>query len=482
MSGTISLTDAIRASGLVQPGDRLVVGVSGGPDSLALLHALAGLGKEWGLTLCAAHVDHQLREGSAAEGEVVGGYARSWGVEPVLRSADVPTMSRHQKLSLEQAARRARYEILGSIARERGCDRVAVAHTADDQVETVLLNLLRGGGLAGIAGMPARRPLHPAAAAPTLVRPLLAVRRGEVLAYCESHGISALQDPSNRSRRFTRNRVRLDLLPLLEREYNPRVRERLLDLASIARAQTDLRDHLAGELLEAARITAPPGEARFDLGVLLDRPPALVADALRAAFAEAAGPGVQLDAAATRRALRLVGIDPAAGAAAVACPIATGSRRTDLVAGWRAEAAGSYLYLGRREPGREPDIRLPLPIPGRLDLAQDRAWIAAEWAHVPDPIPVDAHVAYVDPMSLAGPLVVRRAWPGARFRPLGMRQSKKLSDFLIDRKVPRPERARVPLVVDPEKIVWVAGLALDDRVRLTPATRDAIRLQLGSAE
>ena len=234
--------EAIQAHRLLARGDRVLVGVSGGPDSVALLHLLVGLKDDLRIRLAVAHVDHQLRSDSQDDAEFVAGLARGFGLPAAIVRRDVRHESDARGLSLEDRARRVRYAAFQEIATEQAATRLALAHTADDQAETVLMRLLRGSGLTGLAGIPMTRALGDV----TIIRPLLGVWREEVLGYLRQHRLSCRQDPTNRDPRFLRNRIRHELLPLLEREYNPQLKRLLNQLAEQCR--TD-----AGFLSEAAQ-------------------------------------------------------------------------------------------------------------------------------------------------------------------------------------------------------------------------------------
>jgi tRNA(Ile)-lysidine synthase len=461
-----ALGERIIDTGLIPPGSGVVVGVSGGADSLALLHSVCRLAPQLGWTVIAAHLDHGLREESAAEAEWVAEQARDWGADPIRRWMEVRALAAKRRLSLEAAGRAARYEFFAGVARERACRVVAVGHTADDQAETVLLNLLRGAGLAGLAGMHPCRPLAPELPGVMLIRPFLTVWREEILAYCEAHGLTPLQDPSNHSMEFARNRIRHQLLPLLAREFNPAIRRHLIELAVQARTEAGWRAAQAAELLDQARQASNPGTLTLDTLVLRDNP-GLAADALRVGFACLAAPEHSLDRRATGRLLRLLQPD--------------GPPRTDLGGGWTAEREGNLLRIGRA--GRLPVPvglgRHPLAVPGRVELPHAGLWIDACRVPVPQTLTHSPEAVYLDADAVAGEIVVRGPCPGDRFRPLGLGGTKQLSDFFIDCKVPRAARACLPVVADAEKILWVAGMALDDRARLTPASRQALRLRLG---
>jgi tRNA(Ile)-lysidine synthetase-like protein len=239
---------AARLPDLLAPGHKLVVGYSGGQDSTCLLHALS----QRGLDLVAAHVDHGLRPESADQALQVAGIAHGFGVACEVRRIDLRSYQSLTGWGVQQAARAARYQVLAAIAAELGAEGLLVAHTADDQAETVLLNLLRGAGLKGLSGMRLDERLDPAELGPTLVasapvrvaRPLLRVSRATTLAYCQELGLDHVEDPSNFSGAYTRNRVRLELLPLLER-FNPGVRAILARTADLAAEDELALDELA---------------------------------------------------------------------------------------------------------------------------------------------------------------------------------------------------------------------------------------------
>ncbi|HEX9781028.1 MAG TPA: tRNA lysidine(34) synthetase TilS, partial [bacterium] len=231
---------AIRADALLQPGDRVVVAVSGGSDSMALLALLAELRGRMRLRLTAAHVDHQLREGSTEDARFVESHSRSLGVPVVIERRDVAAACARRGWSIEEGARHVRYDALTAVAVRVSAAAIAVAHTADDQAETVLMRLLRGAGPAGLAAMSPRRPATASADAPAVIRPLLGVWRRELTEYLRARAVPWREDPSNTDRRFLRNRIRHDLLPLLEREYRPNIRAALAQLASQCRAETEL--------------------------------------------------------------------------------------------------------------------------------------------------------------------------------------------------------------------------------------------------
>jgi tRNA(Ile)-lysidine synthase len=410
----------IRAHDLFAPGDLVVVAVSGGPDSMALLDALVRLAPRLGIRLEAATVDHGLRAEARAEGQLVRARAAALGLSWHGLAVDAAA-ARRGRASLQDAARRVRLEALADLAARRG-GRVALAHQADDQAETVLFRIVRGTGLRGLGGIPYRRD--------PFVRPLLDVTRAEVQRYVARHGVPHVEDPSNADPRFARARVRHRLLPALAAE-NPRVREALVALAAAARGRVRIAD---GEASPAAREALPP-----DIG----RRAAAVIDGLRAR----GGTG-RVDVSGQRVvevAYGQVRVGPRAASAAL-----DGGRPEALV------VAGTGTYaLG----GGAPALRLSLD--GERDTA--------------DTVRFDAD-------ALAWPLVVRARRPGDRMRPRGGRGSRKLSDLLIDAKVPRAARDRLPVLTTADDVVlFVPGLRPAELGRPSAGTARLLNVDVAEA-
>ena len=429
---------------------RLLVAVSGGPDSTALLLVLHRLARRRGLHLAVAHFDHGLRGATVAarEARFVGDLAASLGLPSHLGRGDVRALAKAERLSLEEAARRARYAFLAEAAHAAGCGHVATGHTASDQAETVLLHLIRGSGLAGLAAM-APRSRWPLAGHDdlTLIRPLLRLSRADTVAYCEANGVQPLADESNRSPAFRRNRLRNELLPLL-REFNPRVEEALVRLAEAARY--DLVQ------LEAVAAAAVVGEDRERVGLsrdLLRRwPGSPLRHALRGAIAALLG---DRQGFGERHVLALERL---------AREGRTGDG-LDLPRGLRAELTRSSLVLRRaseKRPGALPAEPVALAVPGEARFGP--LVVSAS----PAAPPSATACVEADAGAVGAALRVRRRRPGDRFQPLGMAEAKKLQDFLVDCHVPRAERDALPLFEGERGIVWVGGLRLADWAKPRP--------------
>lgn len=473
----------------------VVVAVSGGPDSLCLLHLLWRLQAEGGPALHVAHLDHGFRGAqSAAEAHFVAQTAAAWGLPATVEQADLPAIVRATGQNRQAAARRVRYAFLARVARSTQADAVAVAHQADDQAETVLLHLLYGAGLAGLRGMRALVPWQewrnlegevsgveleqppPAAdsaSPPWLIRPLLTTTRAEIEHYCNEHALTPQDDPSNTAPSSMRSRIRMDLLPCLA-AYNQQIVTALTRTAQIcaddyAYLQTEL-DTRWPDLVEAL-----PGAIRIHLAAWQQLPVALQRYALRRA-------ALQLDAGA---ALSYEQIE--AGRAATT--YAPGYQQT-LAHGLivRLEATSFVLFDPRsRATPPFPEPTLPqlaadecrLRIPGRTPL--NTAWQAeASWT-APEYLLAEERWRWwvaLDADICKGPLLFRRRRAGDRFRPVGAPGSRRLQDFFVDQKLPRELRAAWPILATPTDIVWVAGLRADARFQATAHTAHTLWVTL----
>lgn len=449
---------------LIAPGSRVLAGVSGGPDSTALLLILAALRGSLRFELVAAHFDHGLRGARAAarERNAVRDLCERLDVPFRSGAGDVRAHAKACRLSMEEVARELRYRYLARAARAARCDTVAVGHTRDDQAETVLLHLLRGSGLRGLAGMSASSawPLKSRGGAPRLIRPLLCLSREDTERCCRAAGLSPSRDPSNRSRAHLRNRIRHDLLPHL-RTYNPRIEDALARLASAAAGDVELLEALAGQALE----TAPRhGDVRIPRARFIALPDALRAHVVRLAVARTLGDTRGISERHLRAVLRAAG---------------TPGTRLDLPRRLRAVITRDAVVLStaaQAKPRPLPARSVALPVPGTARIGPWK--IEASIVRRPaDLRSANGRQTYID-ASAVDHLSLRRRRPGDRFQPLGMSAPKKLQDFLVDARVPRDERDAIPLVCNGARgIVWVVGQRPAEWAKVTPAARAAVRLR-----
>ena len=449
---------AIRRAGFADNAC-LVVACSGGPDSTALLRCLHRLRDEYSLSLHVAHLNHDFRGAEADhDAAFVQVLADGLGLPCSIDKQDPIAYQRERGVSsFEQAAREMRYSFLASVAGTVGAGAIVLGHTADDQAETVLLHLLRGSGLHGLRGMselggwpwPEPKP------GPRLFRPMLGVGKDETAGYCEAIGQTFRQDSGNYMWRFTRNRVRLDLVPRLSRDYNPRVRDAL---ARLSRAAAEQVDYIEGELASRwNEIAYEDGESvAFSAGALAGLHPALQRQALRRAYATAAGDSRTLVDAHLEAMLSLL-------------HRRRGGRSLNLPRGVWADLQGGVLRVARRPeassvPGLEGEHTLPVPkVLGEPVQTRVEGWmVTLELLPPGNPGRTsepggDAVTTCLDREALGDAITVRSRRPGDRFQPQGMSGTKKLQDFFTDAKVPREQRDDVPLLVCERGIAWVVG-------------------------
>jgi tRNA(Ile)-lysidine synthase len=453
---------AIEANGMLARGDRALVAVSGGPDSVALLDVLARNRRKLGVALHAAHLDHMLRgEEARADAEFCRKHAGKLKVPITVGRANVKLIARKRGLSLEHAARLARYEFLEKTADAAQANRIAVAHNADDQAETVLLNMLRGAGPDGLAGMPAVRG--------RVIRPLLGVRRREIEAYCAERRLKPRTDLSNLERDFLRNRVRLDLLPALEKEQ-PKLRQALLRLAKVARDENALLNQMAEDAMAGVCRKATKTRVALGLDAFATLPPALQRRLARVAIGRLRGDlcNIEYVHIETLRALALSG---------------SPGKCVHLPDGLTVTRGYEDLTLSTEPPAKQApasDEEFALGVPGRTRIAPLGVEIEAEFlpaAAARQAMHEGRQTACLDYARLAEPLTIRTRRPGDRFQPLGMGGTTKLQDFFVDRKVPEPERDRVPLLLSAGEIAWVVGQRIAHPFRLTADTRAALVLR-----
>jgi len=447
----------IRRHDLAQSGTRVVIALSGGGDSVALAHLLRELDRAGELAVAGvAHFNHQLRDEAGRDEVLSRSLAEALGWPFLAGREDVRARAVRERRSLEDAARTARHEFFEQARLHFSADAVAVGHTRDDQAETFLLRLLRGAGSRGLSAM---HPRHG-----HIIRPLLDCRRAELRAHLAERAIAFVEDETNSDVGIPRNRVRAELMPLLEARFNPSVVDTLANQAALARDEwLWMLDEVRSKKLEVRSTTE-----------LLAAPRALRRLTIWRAMNEAAG-GRTVSLDHVEAVLDLLD-SPGAGGS-IDAP------------GHVVERAGDRVVLrsGRSGDGRPPAenfFRYPLSIPGEVTLPEQGLVVSAELAAGSGAQALRATVrnratAVVAADGWTAPLAVRNRRPGDRFRPFGLDGQKKLQDFLVDRKVARADRDHVPLVVDEnDRILWVAGHEIDEAFRVTEASRAVIILTL----
>src|SRR5215471_3010827 len=462
----------VRHQRLLAPGDRLAVAVSGGADSVALLRVLVELRRELGIVLSVAHFHHGIRGAEAdADQQFVKDLAGSLQLNFYLGAGDAPVHARVHKMSLETAARELRHRWFLALVNEGKADKIATAHTLDDQAETVLMRILRGAGALGLAGIfPEQEEKH-------LVRPLLEVSRSEVEHYLKSIGQTWRTDSTNLDFEHTRNRIRHELLPQLERDYNPALRQTLADLAEVARGEAAYWGLEAGSLLP--RLVRPGKPSRSGRSAAGKASETLSLDL--AAFRN-------LPLAAQRQVLQRLGKQMGASIEfkhiQQLTEMASGgaqSKRLLLPGGLVAARSFRELAFSREEKAPPaPDYCYSLPVPGEVTVPELGATLRARI--LTGGIPAISGYnpdSLLDPSLLAPRLTVRNWRAGDRFFPAKTRSPKKLKELLqagrMGQRLSMAQRKMWPVVESAGQIVWVRGFAVP--AAFAPRTGDAVLIE-----
>ncbi len=461
----------------------MVVGVSGGPDSLCLLDLLHSLREAppWGggdltLSIHVAHLNHDLRPEAASEAEFVRAEAEKRGLLFHIETADTRAHARAHKQSIEEAARELRYAFLRRLASTTDAPVIAVAHTADDQAETVLMHFLRGAGVGGLRGMLPKTEIKDwrletgistLQSPVSLIRPLLAVSRFEIEAYCAEHDLHPVQDATNLDTTFFRNRLRHELLPQLE-TYNPNIRAVLRRMAEVMAGDHAMLRGVVQALWESiARLEQ--GRVTFDKARWLALTAPEQCALLREAVTRLRPDRHNVDFTPLERAVRF------------SCTAQPG-RSCDVLGGLRLSISRTHVIVSAwaNADAPTPDD-LPLIVAGGQIPSGWQFCVETlkpgEWSL--DEVESDSSGwrVFVDARTLQAPPRVRTRLPGDRFQPLGMNgHSLKVSDFMINAKMEAVLRGCWPIVVSGDEIVWLAGLRLDERFKVAAATERVMRL------
>ncbi len=464
----------IEEFAMLERGDRVVAAVSGGPDSVALLKALAMIAGEYDFSLMAAHLNHGLRgEESDREEDFVLTLCRGMGIEVVSKKVSLRLIEKRGG-SLEDLCRNERYAFLKETAKERGATKIALGHHLHDQAETVLMNFLRGSGAEGLRGMlPVREGMF--------IRPLLKVFRHEILAFLEKEGLSFVSDSSNVQDFCLRNRIRHHLMPILKEGYNPRLEETLCRTAEIMRLDDEYMDCEAAVLLQRWGIACGKDENAIPIPALLNLHEALRSRVIKMALTWALPSGKGIGFKHVKAVAALA--QGRGGCRSVNLPGGiTVIREYDLLI--VSQKADINENSGRRTPvsteREKGHFCYILEIPGSVDIKESGATITFQFVEKPPSgyLSGKERIVYMDYEALHPPIVLRSVRPGDRFQPLGMAGNKKLKSFFIDEKIPRRLRGSIPILADRHSVLWIAGMRMGERAKITPETRRVLKIEI----
>jgi tRNA(Ile)-lysidine synthase len=459
-----TLIHTIQKTGLIQHGDCVLVGLSGGPDSVCLLHALAQLRKRISFTLFSAHLNHNLR-GMDANRDA--GFAMSFSkeldVHCLVKSEDVAVVAREQKLSIEAAGRLCRYRFLNEVADKIGAGKIAVGHHLNDQAETMLMHLIRGTGLTGLTGMRPRRG--------RLIRPLLSVSREEVLAYCDANKLPYCSDDTNNQPDVLRNKIRLELVPVIQ-SYNPQIIRSLGRTASLLQNDEAALDQLSEQAFDKHMIKEED-EMTFSASALRDLPDAILSRVLRKAVGRLQ---------TTDKTLQYEQLNNLIAAVRQCVQ----EKWFHLPGEIQVRVTESQVIVMRKEPS-PANKKTMMPVwlkqngvtwlPGQLGTILCRRIRAAH----PVNFEADPMNQVISADNLTKDLVVRHRKQGDNWRPLGLGGTKSLKRTLIDLKVPRAERDKVLLICHGDDIIWVVGVQISEAVRVTQKTKQVLVVEFRPA-
>jgi len=446
-----------RKSHFFAPQAHILLAVSGGVDSVVMLELFVHLAKRMKIRLSVGYVDHQLRTASGEDAKFVEGLCAERQLPYFSEQVSTKTFAREKKLSIEMAARELRYAALERLRMAAGADLIATAHTRSDQAETVILRLLRGAGLAGLAGIAEMRG--------KIFRPLLGFSRQNILEYAKQRKLSWREDASNLDLSIARNRLRHESLPALASRFNPKLEETLARTARIARDAHDYMKQRAKSALQNLVKEQSPERIVLDIQRIKRYNRLIHSYILRQAYTRLAGAGDMPNHRRIERALSLISEKRIGARVALGAGLEVLRDRDGLV----------VQRLSAKALISDVEVGVPIPIAGTpwQLLVADEAWDGAR-----TPGFGSKFSEYVDTATIEGRLRVR--WPraGDTFYPLGMRRPKKVHDFFADNKVPIRRRATTPLLECDSGIVWVCGFRIDDRFKVTGTTKSVLHLQL----
>ena len=436
----------VKKKKLLRTGDTVIAAVSGGVDSMVLLNLLVKLQKLWDLKIIVAHVNYQLRgKESSADEKLVQKTAKGYGLSFYNMRSETKTIAGLRKRSIQETAREIRYSFFETLKRSHNADAIVTAHHTDDNAETMLFNLVRGSGIDGLAGIPPRRD--------AIVRPLLCVSREEILNYAKEQKVKFRNDSSNASEDYTRNFLRIKIIPMLQKRINPSLNETLLHESELFRTVADFGHHETNKVYRSV-VTS----GTIDLKKMRTLHPFIQQSVIR-------------------RLLKEQMLEPTFAATASIMDLMEQQKGSvfQIHNAWIAERLADSIVVRKDSEARSFDF-----IVGHEGTYSTDAFVftVKKMPLTDNKIRRNPSVEYVDAVKLVFPLLIRTWKPGDFFFPLGMRGKKKLSDFFGEQKLSNEEKTRTPLVESNGNIVWIAGKRLDERYKITDSTTSTYQLTI----
>jgi tRNA(Ile)-lysidine synthase len=453
---------ALNKHGMLAREDRVVVAVSGGADSMALLKALEILSREYGISLVSAHLNHGIRENADPEEQFVRRFSQDRGIPFESKRVHVPGLQKGAGKSIEEIGREERIRFLMDAASKYGAQKIALGHHLHDQAETVIMNFLRGSGTQGLKGMsPVRDGLF--------IRPLLGIKKKEILAFLEENQVPYMTDPSNDSKVYLRNRIRHELLPELKKQFNPKLEETLGNMSEVMRLENDYLEAVTDKVLESWGVKTKDEEIRIKRYDLINLHPAIQNRIIKTLLKRFNPSGKGIGYVHIKAVINLARSCKPGGQ--VILPFRICLRREY-----------DYLCFVRQEKEdseRRGGFCYAVSIPGEIRMNDLDRIMRFEMVQPPESIlSNNPDMVYMDFEKITPPLVVRTIKPGDCIEPLGMAGKKKLKSYFIDSKIPQIKRKHIPLLADGESVIWIAGMMLSERVKITNKTRIFLKIEI----
>ena len=460
---------------MVEAGETVLAGVSGGPDSVTLVHVLLALAPKFSFRVAMAHLNHGLRQNESARDEAfVVSLAGQLDLPLHVERQDVRRYQKNHHLSPEEAARRVRYRFYHAVASKFGYDKIALGHHSDDNAELILMVMLRGSGPLGLSGIPPLRDNQ-------IIRPLIDIKRSEIMDFIAEKELDYVEDSSNADLQHLRNRIRNRLIPQLKTEYNPRLIGSLNRLASILEAEERWIEDLIRPIFEKVIVFDKQGRIGLDISRLNQQTIAVRRRLIRKAVLRVKGNLRRMTFVHVEAAVKLAQKGPDSGVLDLPDRIRI-SRQNDVLIMSR-EARDLRHLVADPLLSLTPDYEYRLAGPGEIFVKE--AALQIRFSEIPSAQASDWHpsvhekrAAYFDMEKICFPLVIRNFRPGDRFSPLGVIGRQKLKKFFIDHKVSRSQRAKCPIVLSRNEIIWVVGQRLDNAVKIGPQTRRILKAEL----
>ena len=465
--------ETIKNKGLINYGEGVIVGISGGYDSVCLLHVLYSISNELGIKIYPVHVNHMLRGDEALRDEnFVRSFCSALDLEVCVKHIDIAKKAKNEKISLEEAGRNARYEVFSLISDERGASKIAVAHSRNDQAETILMRICRGTGLEGLRGMEYKRD--------NIIRPLLDVDRSQIEKYVNEIGIEAVTDSSNLHTDYFRNRIRLNVIPAINSASGSDITENLLRLSKIVVAEDDYLRYNSELYYKKSVLSEKKMYTELDLRVLAEMHQALRLRVLRMAVEKTCG---------TLNGLEYIHLDKLSNL------IKNGRTGAQIDLPHSMTAVKTYSSLVLREQGKvlREHFEQKLEVPGETEVQGEDLVIKTEILKIGTIKSFKefinnnekAHTKFIDLDKLTSTgenVLLRNRRDGDIFKPLKSNGTKKLKEYFIDNKVPREARDTIPLIALEKEIVWIVGNKISDNYKVTDNTKAVLMITCVSKE